>query len=128
WMTGRHQISMGGEYGHGAGKIASTWEGDGHFTFSGGAPFTGDSLADFVVGKFSNLLQGSGQYRNTRFNMVDFFVMDSYRVSKRLTLDIGLRWEPFFPYTDVNRKVVAWHPGQQSTRFINAPVDLVFAG
>ena len=128
WMAGRHQISMGGEYGHGAGKIASTWEADGHFTFSGGAPFTGDSLADFVVGKFSNLLQGSGQYRDTRFNMVDFFVMDSYRVSKRLTLDLGLRWEPFFPYTDVNGKVVAWHPGEQSTRFINSPVGLVFAG
>jgi hypothetical protein len=128
WMVGKHQISMGGEYGHGIGDINSNHRADGHFEFSGGAPFTGNSLADFLVGKFSNLTQGAGEYRDTRFNMMAVFVQDSYRVGKRLTLDLGLRWEPFFPYTDVHGRVAAWRPGQQSQRYPNAPEGLLYAG
>jgi len=128
WMAGKHQLTMGGEYGHGMGDIVSDWTTDGQFTFSGAAPFTGDSLADFVVGKFANLLQGTGQYRYTRFNIMDLFVQDSYRVSKRLTLDLGLRWEPFFPYTDANGWIAAWRAGQHSTRYVNGPEGLLYAG
>src|SRR5436190_15513965 len=39
-----------------------------------------------------------------------------------------MRWEPFFPYTDLNGRVAAWHPGEQSQRYTNAPRGVVFAG
>jgi len=128
WMAGKHQLTMGGEYGHGIGNIVNTYRNGGYFTFSGAAPFTGNSLADFLVGKFANLTQGAGEYKATRFNYMALFVQDSYRVTSRLTVDLGLRWEPFFPYTDLNGKIAAWRPGQQSHVYPNSPPGLLFAG
>jgi hypothetical protein len=128
WTKGRHQITMGGEYGHGQGDIVNDYRANGYFTFDAAAPFTGDALADFMIGKFYNLQQAAGEYKNTRFNIMSMFVQDSVRLTPRLTLDIGLRWDPFFPYTDVNGKIAAYYPGQESTRFPNAPPGILFAG
>jgi hypothetical protein len=128
WTKGAHQLSFGGEYGHGIGDINNNYRANGYFTFDGSAPFTGDALADFMIGKFYNLTQGVGEYKNTRFNLVSAFVQDNYRVSRRLTLNLGLRWDPFFPYTDVNGKLAAYYPGQQSSRYINAPPGILYAG
>jgi hypothetical protein len=49
-------------------------------------------------------------------------------IKSRFTLNLGIRWEPFFPYTDVNNRLAAWYPGQKSQRYVNAPVGVVFPG
>jgi hypothetical protein len=128
WSKGRHQITFGGDWGHGVGNILNDYRANGYFTFDGAAPFTGDALADFMIGKFYNLQQAAGEYKDTRFNIVDIFAQDSIRLTPRLTLDIGLRWDPFFPYTDANGKIAAYRPGEQSQRFPNAPPGILFAG
>jgi hypothetical protein len=128
WTKGKHQISMGGEYGHGLGDINNDYRANGYFTFDGSAPFTGDALADFMIGKFYNLEQGAGEYKNTRFNILALFAQDSFRVTPRLTVDLGLRWDPFFPYTDELGKLAVYHPGAQSTRYPNAPAGILYAG
>ncbi|MFN7997983.1 MAG: TonB-dependent receptor [Bryobacteraceae bacterium] len=128
WTKGKHQFSVGGEYGHGYGGIANDYRANGYFTFDGAAPFTGDALADFMIGKFYNLEQGVGEYKNTRFNIMSVFAQDSFRVTPRLTLDLGLRWDPFFPYTDAEGKLATYHPGAQSTRYPNAPAGILYAG
>ena len=69
-----------------------------------------------------------GEFKQTRFTLFDLFVNDSFAISQRFKLDLGLRWEPFFPYTDTLGKLAIWAPGQQSTRFVNAPVGLLFPG
>jgi hypothetical protein len=132
---GKHQISMGFEYNRGADTVVNNFRSNGQFTFnssqSGGVVtngFTGDSFGDYLVGKYNQIVQGAGEYRDTRMNRVAAFVHDTYKVSRRLTLNLGVRWEPFLPYTDLNGKVAVYHPGQQSTRFVNAPVGVVFAG
>jgi hypothetical protein len=128
WTKGKHAMSAGVDVGTGVGNILNNYRANGYFSFDSAAPFTGDALADFLVGKFSNLEQGVGEYKNTIFNYFSLFVTDSFRVSPRLTLDLGLRWDPFFPYTDQNGKIVAWRPGQQSTVYPNAPEGILFAG
>src|SRR5260370_26568202 len=127
WTLGRHQISMGAEYGRGVGDVTNNFRANGRFAFNGGsAPFTGDSFADFPVGKFYDFVQGAGEYRNTRFNRVGMFFADSFRVHRRLTLDLGVRWDPFFPCSDLNGPIAACHPGQQSRRYLNSPAGVVF--
>jgi len=81
-----------------------------------------------MIGKFYNLEQGLGEYKNTRFNIFSMFAQDSFRITPRLTLDLGLRWDPFFPYTDVLGKLATYHPGAQSTRYPNAPAGILYAG
>jgi hypothetical protein len=128
WTKGRHSISIGGDVGHGIGNIVNDYRANGYFTFDSAAPFTGNALADFMLGKFYNLQQGVGEYKNTIFNHVDLFGEDDFRITHTLTLNLGLRWDPFFPYSDANGKIAAWRPGQQSTVFPNAPEGIVFAG
>ncbi|HEY2934198.1 MAG TPA: carboxypeptidase regulatory-like domain-containing protein [Acidobacteriota bacterium] len=128
WSRGRHQISLGGEYGYGIGDIVNNFRANGQFGWSNAAPFTGDALADFLVGKFATLSQGIGEYKKTRFNMFALFFQDAMRVNRRLTVDLGVRWDPFFPYTDVDGKLSAWRPGKKSERYVNAPVGVLYPG
>jgi outer membrane receptor protein involved in Fe transport len=129
WTHSTHQFSMGGEYGRAADDVTNNFRANGRFTFNGpSSPFTGDSFADFLVGKFNDITQGAGEYRNTRFNRVALFAQDSWKVRRRFTLDLGVRWEPFFPYTDLNGRIAAWHPGQQSQRYVSSPRGVVYPG
>lgn len=128
WSKGKHQITFGGEYSHGIGDIINNFRANGQFNFNGNAPFTTDSLADFLIGKFNTLAQGIGEYKKTRFDMVSFFFQDSFKVRRNFTLDLGVRWEPFLPYTDVDGKLATWRAGQQSTRYVNAPPGVLYPG
>ena len=128
WSKGRHQISAGVDWNHGLGDINNNYRANGYFTFDGSSPFTGNALADFMIGKFYNLEQGVGEYKNTRFNMFSLFAQDSIRLTRRFTLDLGLRWDPFFPYTDELGKLASYYPGQQSTRYPNAPPGILYIG
>jgi hypothetical protein len=66
WTKGKHSLTIGGDVGHGVGNIDNNYRSNGYFSFDSSAPFTGNSLADFLVGKFSNLEQGVGEYK-TRY-------------------------------------------------------------
>jgi hypothetical protein len=48
-------------------------------------------LADFFVGKFSSFEQGVGEYKNTRMHFLATFIQDTFRMSPKLTLNLGLR-------------------------------------
>ena len=54
----RHELATGVDYSYGQGDIVNNFRANGRFTFSGAAPFTGDALADFMLGKFSSFEQG----------------------------------------------------------------------
>jgi outer membrane receptor protein involved in Fe transport len=128
WSHASHQLSVGFEYGRGLDTVVNNFRSNGQFQFNAAAPFTGEAFADFLIGRYYTLTQGAGEYRDTRITRVAAFVQDAWKVTPRFTLDLGARWEPFIPYTDLNGKIAVWHPGQQSTRFTNAPTGVVFAG
>ncbi len=128
WSAKKHQISFGGEYGHGIGDNAGNYLANGRPRFSNDAGFTGYAPADFFIGKISSWTQGLGEFKNTRINRLGLFFEDSYRATSRLTVNLGVRWEPYFPYTDTLGKLSVWAPGQQSTRFRNAPAGVLYPG
>jgi hypothetical protein len=125
---GSHQLSLGGELGRGKQDIRNNFRANGQFTWSGAAPFTTDSLADYMVGKFQQLVQGAGEYKDNRYPIYALFIQDSWRARRRLNLELGLRWEPFVPYWDKKDRLAVWRPGRQSTRFRYAPAGVLFAG
>ena len=56
------------------------------------------------------------------------FFQDNIRLSRNLTINLGLRYEPFIPYVDNGNRVSVFRPGQKSSVFTNAPEGLLFVG
>ena len=137
WNRGRHSISFGGEYYFGTGDNINNFQQNPVYTYTAQsyvpnanttATSTGNSFADFLTGRFVSFLQGAGEYKNTRYNHWAVFGEDSWKVSPRLVLNLGTRYEPFLPYYDLNNKLAAYRPGVKSTLYPNAPVGIVFVG
>lgn len=128
WTRGRHEVATGIDYSYGKGDIINNFRANGRYTFNNAAPFTTDALADFMLGKFQSFEQGVGEYKNTRFHYVASFVEDTWRVNPRVTLTMGLRWDPNIPYTDVNGRLAGFRPGQESQVYTNAPVGMLYPG
>ncbi len=129
WTAGRHNLTFGGEYHRAAGDIVNNFRAQGRFMFTNAAGYTGSDVADFLIGRWGEFVQAAGEFKNTRFNLVNFFFNDSFKVSKRLTLNLGVRWEPFLPNTDEQGKVVVWGGlNAQSQRYVNAPKGILYAG
>jgi outer membrane receptor protein involved in Fe transport len=128
WALGKHDLSFGADYAYGEGDIVNNFRANGRYTFSGGAPFSGDALADFMLGKFSSFEQGIGEYKNTRLSSIALFVQDNYRLSSKLTLNLGLRWDPFTAYRDDTNRMACYRPGVESNVYTNAPVGAAYPG
>jgi outer membrane receptor protein involved in Fe transport len=128
WSRGRHELATGVDYTYGRGDIVNNFRGNGRYTFNNAAGYTGNAMADFLLGHFQQFEQGVGEYKNTRLHYLSAFVQDTWRVSPKLTLNLGVRWDPFIPYTDANDRIGAYRPGQQSQVYPNAPVGAVYPG
>ena len=128
WTRGRHDLAIGADYTYGRGDIVNNFRGNGRCTFNNAAGYAGNAMSDFLLGNFLQFEQGVGEYKNTRLHYVSAFVQDTFRMSSRLTLNLGVRWDPYIPYTDANDRIGAYRPGVQSQVYPNAPTGAVYPG
>jgi len=94
WSKGRHVLNFGGEferYGEHQGSIPTAVYGG--FSFNG--TYTGIGFADFLLGLPNNSSRLSDPVVNRYLyqSMAGLFVNDTFKVTSRLTLDYGLRWD-----------------------------------
>jgi len=128
WTHGKNQITFGGDFSRGHNDAINNYRANGQWAFGGTSLFTNDGLADFMIGRYNSLTQGMGEYKNTNVTHLGMFFQDSIKLTRRFTIDAGVRWEPFFPFTDNNGKLAVWSPGQQSQRYANAPLGVLYVG
>lgn len=126
WVHGKHELKFGGEYIRSSNSIKNEFRQMGMFTFNGS--ITGNAFADYMLGSVYQFWQGGGEYKELRENRGGVFVQDNFRVTSKLTLNLGLRWDPMFPPHDDLGRVECFEPGKQSTRFPNAPAGYLLAG
>jgi hypothetical protein len=60
--------------------------------------------------------------------LLGLYAQDSWRIKPNITLTAGVRWEPNLPPAVANGRGSAFIPGEQSTRYPNAPRGMVFPG
>jgi carboxypeptidase family protein len=90
---------------------------------------TGNAIADFMIGAFDNSTIEFGIADHSPSTMKhQAFIEDSWKMHPRLTLNYGLRYEPFIPFDQKGGRHTTWVPGVQSTVFPDAPRGILFPG
>jgi len=128
WVRGRHELKFGGGYEHLQVSVLQGIATNGFFVF---APFpvVPDAFASFLFGQPVFFLQGRGDFsRGIRGKSLNGYAQDTYKATSRLTLNLGLRYELPFPYTEIHNRQTLWIPGRQSTVMPNAPEGLLYPG
>lgn len=126
WIHGPHEFKFGAEFIHTSNSIKNEFRQMGQFTFNGS--LSGNAMADYMLGDVYQFWQGGGEYKELRENRLGFFAQDNFRVTSKLTLNLGLRWDPMFPPQDDLGRVECFVPGSKSQRFPNAPLGYLLAG
>jgi hypothetical protein len=127
WVHGRHQLKFGGGYQYDQINVTQGIATNGFFVFST-FPIS-NSFASFLFGQPVFFLQGGGDFtRGLRGHAFNLYTQDTWKVTSRLTINYGLRYEVPSPYTEVHNRQNLWIPGQQSTAFPTAPAGLLYPG
>jgi hypothetical protein len=130
---GSHQIAFGVNAERINYNYTSPRGENGEFLFNGTR--TGLGYADFFAGFPATLTQGYGSRLYTRQTVVGLFVQDSWKVSRRLNVNLGVRWEPFLPAnTEQGHQFIErfdaanFYSNVHSSVYLNAPAGLYFPG
>jgi hypothetical protein len=113
YVRGKHTFKFGFELSHISADAGGFAFGRGQISFSGGGAFSGSTpLEDFLSGNaaFPALqLVGNPTRHLAQWAYAGFF-QDDWRVTPRLTLNLGLRYEYFAPPTERNNLIGNFSP------------------
>jgi len=99
WIHGKHNLRFGGDYRRVHRDFLGGSNATGTFYFTG--EYTGVSLGDFLLGEPEETSIDSAVAKSyLRDNAMDVYAQDDWRVLPSLTLNYGLRYEFFAPYTE----------------------------
>ena len=91
WLNGNHFIEAGINYVHSTKRQNQFAQSNGTWTFSG--RFTGDPIADYLLGDSSQFVQQSGERRPYIFgDIISPYFQDTWKMNKRFTLNYGVRF------------------------------------
>ncbi len=142
WTRGRHTFKFGGEYmwdgikvfySGNSGELGGMVFGP-NFTASAATnPLknTGEGMADFFLGLPTAFGRGlsSGGWDQTS-NVFSFYGQDTWRVTDRLTLTLGLRYEAHTPWVETNNQQDNYNPQTGQIEFAgqNGNSDALYKG
>jgi Carboxypeptidase regulatory-like domain len=131
WIKGRHHLSFGGEYIFGQMDENNLQYANGEFSFDGSR--TGDALADLMVGSLHTVIDSNIARVDLRQKYIGAYAEDSFQVTPRLNIHVGVRWEPFLPEHDALARgnhfsLSDFTAGNKTSLYNNAPPGLFFYG
>jgi hypothetical protein len=120
WRHKKHNMRFGGDIRRVHADSIGGSDPLGQYTFTGyatsnhqdqstatGGQTSGSGFADFLLGlPTSTKLQAGLHKVYLRENVYDWYATDDFRVKANLTLNYGLRYEYFAPYTEKNNRLV----------------------
>jgi hypothetical protein len=127
-VRGTHFFKVGGEYRHTGIDMFQAIAPNAFFVFAGTFP-TNNAIANLLLGAPVTFYQGLGDFnRGIRVWGGGVFGQDEWRASSRVTVNYGVRYERINPFTEIEDRMNAFVPGQQSTVRPDAPRGLLFPG
>jgi hypothetical protein len=139
WVKGKHNLTLGFQFQALQDNETETQYASFSFSNNETAQFspTGTLMSTTGLGYASYLLgavdsASAAQYAvaetGGRYKTYAFYAQDDYRVSSRLTLNLGLRENIWSPFTEVNNVMSFLNPTAQNPLAGNIPGTLEFAG
>ena len=98
-----------------AGKQTCSGNDPGYLLGGTGASATQTLYPNYLLGLPDQYQQGAAQQEHVRGTAVYLFAQDSWKLTKRLTMNYGLRWELNTPQKDIGGRVQTFRPGQRTT-------------
>src|SRR5712692_8688386 len=96
WIKGAHTIKTGFDYAYEIKFEPTNTNVFGDFTFDG--KVTGDAFADLILGRAAQYSEtDTVAFNDNRRNAIEAYVDDNWKVSRRLSLNIGVRYSYFPP-------------------------------
>jgi len=131
WVVGRQDLRFGGVLERSRVDLNNLFFQPGEYSFSSLNNFLSGILSDYS----NNVAfrQGAGEFKNNRGIFSGVYFQDYYKVTRRLALNFGLRYEPALPWREIKGRVEQFRlsglmAGIHSTRFPNAPAGVYFPG
>jgi hypothetical protein len=135
WFTGKHSLKFGAEYRSPRPNIRSTSNTSGTFNFNSlGTALpsqnatTGNGFASFLLGDVQSATMNFPSARWPRRPYWGFFVQDDLKLTRRLTLNLGFRYEFTQATTDASDVASTVSLTEPNPGAGGRPGALIFAG
>ncbi len=102
WARGKHNIKTGIDFRYSSFQDQTLTSPGGNFSFTNRA--TGDGLATFLLGWTTSGALNANDLLSTRTDYWGAFVQDDWKITPKLTLNLGLRWEMDTPRWELNNE------------------------
>jgi hypothetical protein len=116
-FIGKHAFKAGLEYRFGYNNESNNLSSSGNIAFSrlytdqsGQSTTTGDAFATFLLGAGNSASLSKTDVIPSRASYWSAYLQDDYRITPKLTLNIGLRWETETPRTVDGNKLNGFDP------------------
>jgi hypothetical protein len=134
-IRGNHTFKLGAEVQRHRDNYRNFGNGGGTFRYRRettglpGVANSGDSFASFLLGETSS---ADAFFRDSlpggRYTVFGFFADDTWKVTNKLTLTVGFRWEPVVPHSDPAGRISYMDISMPNTAAGNLPGALRFGG
>lgn len=123
WIRGRHYLKFGVDFRRSYMNNYNPTNPSGEFSFG---PLqtgistnsrTGDAFASFLFGQGSGFQFLPGVSTYLSFRSYDLYIQDDFKVSPKLTLNLGLRYEPSFHFVEKYNRITNFNPERRSLDF-----------
>jgi hypothetical protein len=109
---GKHNLQFGADFVASQKNEVAQTDLEGDMVFDSTSPVsTGNAFADLLMGNIANYSQDSAQPKYyLRYKIFEPYVQDDFHVSKRLTLNLGLRISLYGTFREIKKQVYNLDP------------------